>query len=72
MEKSKLTLKSHTLILGEEVVEIWYENILIGTVCGADGPGVRVISKYPMDIVRGGMGEGETIGVMEVRIELGI
>lgn len=68
MEKSKLKLKPHTLIPEQDVVEVWYKNALVATVSGADGPGVRVITKHSMDIVRGGM--GETVGVIEVRIEL--
>lgn len=68
MEKSKLKSKPHHLIPEQEVIEVWYDNNLVATVYEADGPGVRVISKHPMDIVRGGM--GETINVIEVRVEL--
>lgn len=69
MEKSKLKPKPHVLIPDQEAVEVWYKDILIASVYGADGPGVRVISKYPMDIVRGG--HGSLFGSIEVRMEVG-
>lgn len=69
MKKSKLELKPHILISGQNTVEVWHENTLVATVTGADGPGVRVISKYPMDVIRGGM--GEMPNVIEVRVESG-
>jgi hypothetical protein len=69
MEKSKLKLKAHMLVAGEDSVEVWYEDTFIAAVYGADGPGVRVISKHPMDVVRGG--PGALIGSIEVRMEVG-
>jgi hypothetical protein len=69
MEKSKLEPKPHAILPGENSVEIWYQGEFIGTVTGADGPGVRVMTKHRMDIVRSGL--GETIDVIEVRIEVG-
>lgn len=68
MEKSKLKLKPHALIEDQEAMEVWHEGTLVATVYGADGPGVRVLSKYPMDIVRGGA--SALIGSIEVRIEV--
>jgi hypothetical protein len=55
MPKSELVVKSHGILSGEAVIEVWYEEELVATVYGADGPGVRVISKHPMDIIRGGL-----------------
>jgi hypothetical protein len=68
MEKSELRLEEHMTLPGHKSVEVWYQEELVATVYGAEGPGVRVISKHPMDIVRGG--EGGRIGVIEVRMEL--
>lgn len=66
MAKSKLKLVPHILLPDEQVIEVWYEENLIATVAGADGPGVRVITKHPYDIVRGGA--GDTINVIEVKL----
>jgi hypothetical protein len=46
--KAQLICAEHTVTPGQVVVEIWYKGEFIGQVCAADGPGVRVISKYPM------------------------
>jgi hypothetical protein len=67
MEKSELKLEPHSILLDTQIIEVFHEGNLIATVYGADGPGVRVVSKYPMDVVRGGL--GETVGVIEIRME---
>lgn len=67
MEKSELKVDRHLVLPGNPAIEIWYRGEMIATVYGADGPGVRVISKYPMDIIRGGL--GEAVKVIEVRVE---
>lgn len=71
MEKSKLKLESHLTLSGENVVEVWYEGKFIATVTGADVPGVRIVTKYPLDIIRGEAdnGLGETLRMIEVQIE---
>ncbi len=46
MNKTELRLKPHNLLPGVNVAEVWYDGALIGTVVGADGPGVRIISKH--------------------------
>lgn len=51
--KTVLRIAPHAIIPGAEVVELWYRGQLIGTVTGADGPGIRVVSKYQKDVVRG-------------------
>jgi hypothetical protein len=67
MPKSELKIVPHYIHPEQNVVEVWYEEKLVATVYGSDGPGVRVISKHPMDIIRGGL---RTPGnVIEVRIE---
>jgi len=67
MNKSKLKVVDHKLIPDQQTIEVWYEGKLVAAVYGADGPGIRVITKYPYDIVRGGL--GEIPNVVEVRIE---
>lgn len=48
--KTELRPKPHSVLPGQTIYEIWYDNTLIGTVCGADGPGVRIISKHPVTV----------------------
>jgi hypothetical protein len=48
MSKSELRLVSHAVIPGAKVIEIWHQNRLMGTITGADGPGVRIISKFKL------------------------
>jgi hypothetical protein len=49
MTKTDLVVRPHLRVPGAYVVELWYKGIFIGEVTGADGPGVRVISKYPLE-----------------------
>ena len=42
--KTILRPRPHTLIKGATVVELWHDGQLIGTIGGADGPGVRIIT----------------------------
>jgi hypothetical protein len=68
--KSKLECVPHALISEDNAVEIWYGGEMVATVYGADGPGVRVISKHQMHIVRGGPeARLHSVKVIEVRIE---
>lgn len=49
--KNELRLKPHSVMENVMVVELWHDGKLIGTVAGADGPGVRVISKHHMSAI---------------------
>lgn len=44
--KTELRIAKHSVLPGQCVVEIWHGGQFIGQVCGADGPGVRVLSKH--------------------------
>ena len=46
--KTELRLAPHSINPGQQVVEVWHNGQFIGEVTGADGPGVRVISKHPL------------------------
>jgi hypothetical protein len=50
--KTELRLAAHLIVPGAVVVEVWYAGALIATVAGADGPGVRIISKHGFAPVR--------------------
>lgn len=47
--KTELKLVDHGLLPGQKVIELWFAGQFIGTVSGADGPGVRIFTKYKMD-----------------------
>ena len=49
--KTQLQLAPHSTISNADVVELWHDGKLIGTVTGADGPGVRIESKYAVQVV---------------------
>jgi hypothetical protein len=44
--KAEIRIKPHTELPGHNVAEVWYAGIFIGQVVGADGPGVRFLTKY--------------------------
>ena len=46
MPKAKLKIADHSLLPGESVIEVYYEGEFIASIYGADGPGVRIISKH--------------------------
>lgn len=60
--KTRLVAKPHLVIQNQTVIEVWYGAQFIGTVNGADGPGVRFTSKYPVTVNSGPH-------VTEIRIE---
>jgi hypothetical protein len=63
--KTELRHVPHSQLPGEHVLELWHDGKFIGTVAGADGPGVRVISKHAITA------EPQRAMVMEIRIEPG-
>ena len=46
--KAQLRLDPHCFLTGQTVIEVWYDGQMVGTIYGADGPGVRFISKHPL------------------------
>jgi hypothetical protein len=68
--KSELRLQPHTVLPGKYAVEIWYDGKLIGTVTGADGPGVRIISKHKLETSRGGTTIPLGLNVVEVFVNM--
>lgn len=54
--KTELIVAPHEFTPGANVIEIWHDHKFLGQVTGADGPGVRIISKHSMVIIdMGGM-----------------
>lgn len=70
--KAELKLKPHSMIPGAQVIEVWWGNRLVCTVAGADGPGVRIFSKHPLDtgLIQIEAPESGNPGVVEVKFEL--
>lgn len=48
--KTELRTTPHTEFRGHTTVELWHGGKLIGTLTGADGPGVRVITPHKIVI----------------------
>lgn len=67
--KSELRLCDHAVIPDAKVIEVWYAGEFIATVVGADGPGVRVLSKHPMESEYSTPVAGALPGVMRVTIK---
>lgn len=63
--KTELRLGRHAVIADANVVEVWFDGKFIATVAGADGGGVRVISKHRMEVSSSSDG---SIGVVEIKI----
>jgi hypothetical protein len=61
--KTELRPVPHS-VTGVTILELWHNGQFIATVTGADGPGLRVITKHPMQVVHV---EG-TPNVVEVRV----
>jgi hypothetical protein len=60
--KTELRLVPHSVIPGEQVIELWYADEFIGTVTGADGTGVRLITKHAVKVTQADI-------VTEIRID---
>jgi hypothetical protein len=58
----KTTLRL-SVLPDQSVVELWHDGQFIGTVTGADGPGVRIVTKFAVMVA-----PGEDM-VTEVRID---
>jgi hypothetical protein len=44
--KTEIRVVPHHMVPGANVIELWYDGEFVGEITGADGRGVRVISKY--------------------------
>jgi hypothetical protein len=44
--KTELRLTPCNILIGALVVDLWHDGQLIGTITGADGPGVRIVTKF--------------------------
>lgn len=69
--KTTLHVVPHSVLPDHHVVEIWFENKLLGTITGADGPGVRILSKHidPSDFAISFSAIGPPVTIVEVPIK---
>lgn len=66
--KTELRLARHTQLPDANVIEIWWAGKLIGQVTGADGPGVRVLSKYPIVAIEVPNERATPVHIVEVTV----
>ncbi len=59
--RTELRAVPHSIVPGATIFEVWHDGQFIATVTGADGPGVRVISKHAITarVVEGYPNEAE-------------
>jgi hypothetical protein len=62
VKKTELRARPHSVFPDETVIELWWGGEFIGQVTGADGPGVRIISRHRMDVHEGG-GDVVEVGI---------
>lgn len=48
--KTELRMAAHQIYPGATVVEVWWNGQFLAEVTGADGPGVRVITKHGVNL----------------------
>jgi len=65
--KTELRLTPHSILPGRTVIELWYNGHLIGTIAGANGPGVRVVTKDTIK-AKAAPDDGSGINMLEVGI----
>jgi len=46
--KTTLRAVPHSIIPGATIFEVWHDGQFIASITGADGPGVRILSKHAM------------------------
>ncbi len=62
--KAELRLSNHSVLPGQKIIEIWFDGEFVGQVAGAEGPGIRVLSKHQLEAeLRAG-----GVNVVEVRV----
>jgi hypothetical protein len=47
--KAELRFRKHSILPDKNIFEVWYDGKFIAEVVGADGPGVRLLSKHPVE-----------------------
>ena len=66
--KAELRAVAHSIVAGQTIFEVWHNGKFIATITGADGAGVRIVSKHPLHAAA--VEVSGPPNVVEVRIEL--
>lgn len=67
MQKTKLLLKAHNVNPMEQAVEVIHQSELMGCVYGADGPGMRFITRHEVDVKTQIGADGLTVVTITVK-----
>jgi hypothetical protein len=65
--KTELRPEKHSAQAGQTIIELWHDGDFIGTVAGADGPGVRIVTKHTVT-AKAAPDDGSGVNVLEVAI----
>lgn len=53
--KAEIRVRPHGGLSGQNLIEVFYDGHFIATVVGADGPGIRIVSRYLNASTTGGL-----------------
>jgi hypothetical protein len=68
--KSEIRVKPHAVLPGVHVVEVWHDGRFLATIAGAEGPGVKIITKHAIQ-GKTMPDDGSGVNVLEVAIKSG-
>jgi hypothetical protein len=67
--KTELRAEKYSVQAGQTIIELWHDGHFIGTIAGADWPGVRIITKHAIK-AKAAPDDGSGVNVLEVGITL--
>ena len=44
--RTELRLRSHHIVPGANIIELWYGPTYLGSISGTDGPGIRLVTAF--------------------------
>jgi hypothetical protein len=68
--KTELRAEKYSVQAGQTIIELWHDGYFIGTVAGADGPGVKIITKHTVT-AKAAPDDGSGVNVLEIAITTG-
>jgi hypothetical protein len=68
--KTEITIARHHTIPGLIIASIWYDGQRIASICGIEGPGIRITSEYSIEVgqVKKVESSKQSLKVLEVRV----
>ncbi len=67
--KTELRPAKVSVQAGQTIIELWHDGHFIGTIGGADGPGVRIVTKHGIK-AKAAPDDGSGVNVLDVAITL--